>query len=259
MTLPLLRGVEREALIYRRLWRGVVFSQLVQPVLYLLAMGVGLGGLVSAAGNQVGDLTYLQFVAPGLMAATVVQAATGESLWPVMAGHKWMGFYHGMVASPMRASDVYFGNLVAIALRFTVSATAFLVVAAILGAVLSPFGVLAIPAAVAGAVAVAAPLTAFSATQDTDHRFPLILRFITLPMFLFSATFFPLSQLPTWLQPLAWLSPLWHSVELCRSATTGQWGPGGPAGALAHVVVLAVYIGVGSAWGTRTFTRRLAP
>src|SRR5436853_586964 len=154
MNVAAMRVVEREVLIYRRLWRGVLFSQVVQPVLYLVAMGIGLGGLIAAAGNTVGDLTYLQFVAPGLMAATAVQSATGESLWPVMAGTKWMRFYHGMVASPMRATDVYVGNLIAIAIRFAMSSTAFLIVAAILGAILSPWAVFAIPAAVAGALAV---------------------------------------------------------------------------------------------------------
>lgn len=258
MNVAAMRVVEREVLIYRRLWRGVLFSQVVQPVLYLVAMGIGLGGMIAAAGNTVGDLTYLQFVAPGLMAATVVQSATGESLWPVMAGTKWMRFYHGMVASPMRATDVYIGNLIAIGIRFAMSSTAFLIIATILGAILSPWAVFAIPAAAAGALAVAAPLTAFAATQETDHRFPLILRFITLPMFLFSATFFPLSQLPEWLQPFAWISPLWHSVELCRAATTGSWGTGGAIGAAAHVLVLGAYIAVGYVWGTRTFTRRLA-
>ena len=99
-------------LIYRRLWRGVVFTQFVSPALYLLAMGVGLGGLISAAGNTVDGLSYLEFVAPGLMAATAMQTATGEAMWPVLAGFKWMGFYHGMAASPMRPADVYVGNLV---------------------------------------------------------------------------------------------------------------------------------------------------
>jgi lipooligosaccharide transport system permease protein len=257
-SFPALRVVEREALIYRRLWRGVVFSQFVQPVLYLVAMGFGLGSLVSAAGNQVQGLTYLQFVAPGLMAASCVQGATGESLWPVLAGTKWMRFYHGMTASPMTATDVYIGHLLAIVLRFSITATSFLIAAWVFGAVLSPFGILAIPAAAAGAAAVGALLTAFAATQETDERFPLVMRFLTLPMFLFSATFFPLSQLPGWLQPLAVLSPLWHSVELCRAATTGQWGPGGAWGAVGHVVALAVFIVLGWWWGTHSFTRRLS-
>ena len=99
VDLPAFRFVEREAAIYRRLWRGTVFSQFVGPALYLLAMGVGLGGLISAAGRTVDGLTYLEFVAPGLMAATVLQNATGESMWPVLSGFKWQRFYEGMAPS----------------------------------------------------------------------------------------------------------------------------------------------------------------
>jgi len=255
---PAWRFVEREALIYRKLWRGTMFSQFVGPALYLVAMGIGLGGMISAAGRTVEGLSYLQFVAPGLMAATVLQNATGESLWPVLAGFKWMRFYHGMASSPMRPVDVYLGNLIWIAIRFSLSSICFLIVATLLGAVLSPWGVLAIPAAVLCALALAAPLTAFTATQETDKSFPLIMRFLTLPMFLFSGTFFPITQLPAVLQPLAWLSPLWHGVVLCRSATTGQLPPAGVVGLMLHVLVLCVYLGLGCQWGVRTYSRRLA-
>jgi lipooligosaccharide transport system permease protein len=259
MDAPALRYVQREAAIYRRLWRGNAFSQFVQPTLYLLAMGVGLGGLISAAGHQVDGLSYLDFVAPGLMAATALQNATGESLWPVMAGFKWMRHYHGMVASPMSPGDVYVGNLTWMTIRLTASSAAFLVVASVLGAISSFWAVLAVPAAVLGAVSFAAVLTAFAATQDTDHNFALILRFLMLPMFLFSGTFFPVSQLPALLRPVAWVAPLWHSVELCRDATTGTLGPGGLVGVLAHVAVLLGYFAVGAAWGLRSFRARLGP
>jgi lipooligosaccharide transport system permease protein len=255
---PALRYLEREAAIYRRLWRGTAFSQFVSPALYLLAIGVGLGGMIQAAGNQIDGLSYLDFVAPGLMAATALQNATGESLWPVMAGFKWMRSYYGMVASPMTPGDVYLGNLAWIAIRLTMTATAFLIVAALLGAVLSPWGVLAIPAAVLGAASLASILMAFAMTQENDHNFPLVLRFLMLPMFLFSGTFFPVSQLPAALRPFAWISPLWHSVELCRDATTGALGPGGVAGVAGHVLVLGAYLAVGCLWGLRSFTRRLA-
>jgi lipooligosaccharide transport system permease protein len=255
---PAVRFVEREALVQRRLWRGNAFSQLVAPALYLLAMGVGLGGMISSAGHTVDGLSYLEFVAPGLMAATVVQNATGESMWPVLAGFKWMRFYEGMAASPMSPADVYRGNLLWIVIRFTVASTAFLVVATLFGAILSPWAVLAIPAAVLGAAALAAPLTAYVATQEDDHKFPLIMRFLTLPMFLFSATFFPLSQLPTWLQPVAWVLPLYHSVSLCRDATTGTLAPGGWFAVAGHLAVLAVYVSVGYRLGRQTFARRLA-
>src|SRR5262245_14791909 len=111
-------------------------------------MGVGLGGLISAAGTTIDGLSYLDFVAPGLMAATAVQTASADGLWPILAGFKWMGFYHGMAASPISPREVYVGQAVWVALRLLASTTAFLVVAAILGAVSSPLGVLAIPAAV---------------------------------------------------------------------------------------------------------------
>jgi lipooligosaccharide transport system permease protein len=257
VTSPVVHYVEREALVYRRLWKGVVFSWFVAPALYLLAMGIGLGGMIEAAGNQVGGLSYLEFVAPGLMAATALQSATGDALWPVLAGFKWMGFYHAMAASPMRPAEVYTGAVVWIGIRLLITSAVFLVVAAALGAVLSPWGVLAVPSAAAGALALAAPLAAFSATQETDHRFPLVMRFIALPLFLFSGTFFPVSQLPSWLEPVAWISPLWHSVELCRDATTGSLGPAGWAGVGAHLVVLVAYVAAGVTWGVRAFTRRL--
>ena len=254
---PVLRFVEREALIYRRLWRGVVFTQFVSPTLYLLAMGIGLGGLISANGRTVDGLSYLVYVAPGLMAATAMQTATGEALWPVLAGFKWMGFYHGMAASPMRPSDIYTGIMVWMGLRMTASSIAFLIVATLIGAVPSAWGVLAIPAAVLCALAVAGPIAAFSATQETDSSFALVMRFLTLPMFLFSGTFFPVSQLPVVLRPIAWISPLWHGVELCRDATTGTLGAAGWLGVGLHIVVLGAYVAVGFVWGIRAFTRRL--
>jgi lipooligosaccharide transport system permease protein len=105
------------------------------------------------------------------------------------------------------------------------------------------------------AAAFSAPLAAFAATQETETTFPLILRLAIVPLFLFSGTFFPVDQLPGWLQPLAALSPLWHGVELCRAATTGsvEWG-----WAALHVAALAGCVACGWRWGTHTFTRRLA-
>jgi lipooligosaccharide transport system permease protein len=256
MTTAAWRVVEREARIYRRLWRGNFFSSFVSPSLYLGAMGLGLGGLIDARGRTAEGLTYLQFVAPGLMAATALQLAAADSLWPVMGGMKWMRHYHAMVAAPLRPGDVYVGNLLWLAARLTISSTAFLLVAAALGGVASPGAVLAVPAAVLGGVAMGAPLMAFAATQDHESRFGLVMRFVVLPLFLFSGTFFPISQLPGPLQPLVWLSPLWHSVELCRAATTGHWAAPGPT--LAHLVLLVALLMASGLAGIRSFTARLA-
>lgn len=252
----LLRVVEREAQIYRRLWRSSVFTYFVGPALYLAAMGLGLGGLIEANGSFASDVTYLQFVAPGLLAATVMQSAAADSLWPVMGGMKWMRSFHSMAATPLTPAQILAGELCWSSIRVALSATIFLLVAGVLGALASPWAVLAVPAAVLTALAFSAPISAFSATQESDTRFPLVMRFVILPLFLFSGTFFPLSDLPAWIQAAMWLSPLWHGVELCRAATTGHVVSA--VAVVGHVVVLAAFVVGGFRWGARAFRTRLA-
>ncbi len=249
------RVVEREARVYLKLWRGLAFSTFVAPVLFLAAMGFGLGDLVDQNSGDVGGVSYLEFIAPGLLIASAAQMASGEAMWPVLAGMKWMRFYHGMMASPVEARHIYAGHLIWSGMRACLSAAAFLIVGAVLGAIPSWWGVLAIPVAALTAAAVSAPLSAYSAAQENDISFPVILRLIVMPLFLFSGTFFPISQLPEWLQKVALASPLYHGVELARGATTGVFD----SSMWAHVAVLGVYIAVGSFFGIRTYANRLSP
>jgi lipooligosaccharide transport system permease protein len=256
MSTPLsARVVEHQVAVFRRFWRTSLTFYVLNPLLFVGAMGVGLGGLVEERTGNVGGVPYLTFVAAGLLAASAMLGATAESLWPIMAGTKWVRTFHAMVATPLRPADVYTGIVTWTAARAAVGASIFLAVAALLGAVPSPWGIAAVPATALCAAAFAAPLTAFAASQETDARFPLIMRLGVMPLFLFSGTFFPTSQLPDALRALAVLSPLWHAVELCRGATTGSidlWP------AVGHVVVLTACVGAGWLWGTRTFTRKLA-
>jgi lipooligosaccharide transport system permease protein len=254
-TPTLLRVVEREARVYRRLWRGNVFSSLLTPVLFLAAMGVGLGDLVDQRSGGAGGVSYLDFVAPGLLAASAAMVAAGESMWPVLGGLKWMRTSHGMVSTPIEPRDVHAGLVVWATARTAITAVAFVAVATLFGAVPSFWGVLAVPAAALGAAAFAAPISAFSATQDTDAAFPMIFRLGVIPLFLFSGTFFPVDRLPGWAQPLVVCSPLYHCVELCRSATTGR---GNLPAIVTHVVVLIAFAALGLALGRRSFTHRLA-
>jgi lipooligosaccharide transport system permease protein len=257
-SVAVLRVVEREALVYRRLWRGSVFSHFVAPTLYLAAMGVGLGGLVDARNQLTEGTTYAQFVAPGLLAATVMQSLVAESLWPVMGGIKWIRNFHAMAATSMTATDIFTGLLVWNALRVMISSAIFLAVALAFGALASPWAVLAIPAVVLCGISFAALVSAFTATQESDERFVLLMRIGVLPLFMFSGTFFPITQLPAWLQGLAWISPLWHGIELCRAATTGIAPSGGAGVLVAHVLALVAFVAVGWLWGTRGFQNRLA-
>lgn len=256
MPVPtMLRVVEREAHVFLRLWRGSVFSGVVTPVLFLAAMGIGLGGVIDERDRAVDGLRYLEFVTPGLLAASAVLQGAAESLWPVMGGMKWMRQFHGMVATPIPPGDVYGGRLLWAGVRTAGGATLFLAVATAFGGVRSPTAVLAIPAAALAAVSLSAPLSAFAATQDTDLSFTLIMRVAVLPLFLFSGSFFPIEQLPSAVRPLALASPLWHGVELCRMATTGRVDA---SAVPLHLGVLLALTAVGWIWGRRTFSRRLA-
>jgi lipooligosaccharide transport system permease protein len=249
------RIVEREWTVWLRLWRGSVFSYVFAPLLFLAAMGIGLGDLIDKHQGSVEGLDYLEFITPGLMAASTTMAAAAESLWPVMFGVKWGGTYHAAVSTPIEAREVYLGQLTWTGIRTSMSATVFLAIAAILGGVASFWGVLAIPAAVLGALAIAAPLSAWAIERESDGAFSVVMRIVVFPLFLFSGTFFPISRLPDWLEPVALLSPLYHAVELCRAATTGDIAF---LEGFGNVLVLLVFIAGGVLWGERTFRKVLS-
>ncbi len=255
-----LRQTEHELLKHRQVWRTSLASWFLTPLLFLGSLGLGIGQAIDRSGAAgtaaLGGVRYLAFLAPGLLAATAMQVGAGESLWSVQGGFKWHRFFHASAATPLRPTDVFLGWMTWITIRLVLSATAFVAVAALLGAVRSPLALLAVPAAALTGLAFAAPLTAFTATCQQESTFPLIMRFGVMPLFLFSGAFFPLSQLPATLQAVAQATPLWHGVDLCRALMLGTVDLGS---ALIHVAVLALFIVGGLAWGTSTFTRRLAP
>ena len=252
------RIVEREVHVMRRLWHGIAFSAFVSPLLFLVAMGVGVGGYIDERSVAALDgLSYVQFVAPGLLAASILQLAVGDSLWWVMGGTKWDRRYHAMVASPLEPIDVLGGHLAYEALRSAASTVAFLIVAAPLGALASWWALASPLLATLMVVAIAAPVSAWSTYTDSDRSFSVIMRVGVAPLFLFSGTFFPVSTLPGWGQALVNVSPLYHGVELLRAATTGR-SPGAVALA-SHAAVLGVLALVGWMIARHTFARRLAP
>jgi lipooligosaccharide transport system permease protein len=255
-AVPMLLVAEREARVWGHLWKTSLLTGVLMPVLFLGAMGVGLGGLVDENQGTVAGVEYLAFVTPGILAATALQAAAGESLWPVMAGIKWVKTFHAAAATSLSPGQVFGGYATWVTVRMLINAGLFVAVAAVIGGVISPWGVLAVPAAALGGLAFAAPLTAYSAGRDSDQSFSIIMRIAVVPMFLFSGTFFPVDQLPDWLEPLARVTPLWHAVELCRGATTGTLSL---AGAVGHSAFLLAVVAVGCWWGVSTFRAKLAP
>jgi lipooligosaccharide transport system permease protein len=240
---------------YRRTWQGSIYSSVLNPVLYLGAMGLGLGKLVDQhAAASLGGVSYLAFLAPGLLAAGAMQTAVGESTYPILASVKWLKTYQAAVSSPLRPVDLFRGHLLFVAFRLVMNAVIFLVVMAAFGAVNSFWAIVTIPAALLTGLAFAAPVEAYAITCEKDTSISLIFRFVMIPLFLFSGTFFPVSQLPAVIRPLAYLTPLWHGVALCRSLSLGtaQLGP-----SLLHVGYLIAVIVIGLYAGGRTYRRRL--
>jgi lipooligosaccharide transport system permease protein len=251
------RVFEHRLMSYRRTFRASLFSSFGIPILFLAAMGFGLGGYVDATPDAVlAGLTYLQFLAPGLLAATVMQAGSFESTFPILGGLQWNRIFHAMFATPIRPRDVVLGNLAWIALRLTMVAAIFGLVIVAFGASRSWLIVLAVPAAVLTGLAFSTPIMAFTATQRTPDRFAAMFRFGVTPLFLFSGTFFPIESLPSYLQPIAWLSPLWHGADLCRQLMLGTIGDN-PGLALIHASVLIAITVMGTAVAFRTVEARL--
>ncbi len=246
---------EYHARVFRQLWQTGAVSMVVTPVLYLLAMGVGVGQLVDAQPSPaLGDSSYLQFVAPGLMAAAAMQTAMGAALFPVLASVKWMKTAYALSATPVRPFDLMLGHQLWLAVQMTVGGIVFLGVAAVAGVVRSPMAVLAPLAAALGGLAYSSIGAAWAIGREHEWSFMPILRLGILPSFLLSGTFFPISQLPELLQPLAAVMPLWHSVSLSRGVMDGSLDG---LQAVGHTGVLLAYVALGLAWGARSYRARL--
>jgi lipooligosaccharide transport system permease protein len=251
------RVIEHRALQYRRTYRASLFSSFGIPVLFLTAMGLGLGGYVDQNPDpSLAGLTYLQFLAPGLLAATVMQAGSFEAAFPILGGLQWNKIFHAMFATPIRPLDVALGNIVWIAIRLTMVAVVFAVIVVAFGASRSSLIILAIPAAVLTGLAFTTPIMAFTATQRTPDRFAAMFRFGITPLFLFSGTFYPVESLPSFLQPIAWISPLWHGVDLCRALMLGTIDRD-PLLHVIHVAVLVAITVLGTLAAARTIEARL--
>ncbi len=241
--------------VYRRIWRSSIWSSVLGPLFYLGAMGFGLGSLVDRHGTaSLGGVSYLAFVAPAILASGAMNTAMGEASYPVFGSVKWNKIYIGAQASPLRPADIFRGHLMFMTMRIAMNAAVVTVFMWAFGATRSGWAVLAWPAAVLTGLAFAAPIAAWAVTVRTENSFAYMFRFGMMPLMLFSGTFFPLSQLPGWLRLLAYATPLWHGVALCRALSLGN---ADLPGSLLHVAYLAALGGIGVWAGARTYRRRL--
>jgi lipooligosaccharide transport system permease protein len=247
-----LRAYEYWLYTYRRTWRGTFMSSLLNPLLYLTALGVGLGKLVNRGSTPLG-VPYLDFVAPGMLAATAMQISAIEGAFPIRAAIVWTRTYFGMLATPLRVADLIAGHLLYVSTRVLGAASIYLLVITAFGAVHSWAAVFAPLIGVAVGLAFAAPVSAISAWSESEVFNPLF-RFVITPMFLFSGTFFPVERLPHVLRLVAYLTPLWHGVDAVRALTLGTATLDRE---LLHVAYLLAFAAVGAVFSYRAHRGKL--
>jgi lipooligosaccharide transport system permease protein len=256
-TVPAFRELAYWLDRYRRTWRGSAVMSVANPLLFVAAIGAGLGKLVDQHDSvYLHGVSYLKFMAPGLVAAAAMQIAYLESAGPVLQSARPGGNYRTAVAAPMRPADVLAGHLLFIAFRIALSAAAVIAVITATGVIGPATAIELLPAAVLTGLAFATPVAAFAVTVDRPVALNAVYRFVIMPLYMFSGTFYPTAQLPAWLRGAVLFSPLWHGVQLCRSITLGT---ATPAGTAVHLAVLAVLVVAGVLAASRTYTRQLAP
>lgn len=242
----------------------IVVGSLGQPIIYLLGLAVGLAALIQAPVVDGGrEVPYLVFVAPALLMTAAIAVASEEFTYPVFAGFKWRRYFYGFNASPLSSPQIANGVINGAAARMLFAVTAYygfiwVFFAVLYGGMPNPgTGWLAIPVGVLAGLSFGIPLMAYSATLEDDKgQIPMVQRFIFIPMFLFSGTFYPLGNLPAPLPVIGWISPLWHASELGRIAMYG--GPDDIGPAVLHLVYLLLLAAIGYLIARRLFERRLA-
>ena len=242
---------ERNAWVYLRLWWMFV-SGFFEPLFYLLSIGVGVGELVG--GVEVGGKTipYEAFVAPGMMASAAMNGAVFDATFSIFFKLKYMKLYDSVVATPMSSIDIAAGEIGWSLIRGGSYAIAFLVSMTVLGFTESWWAVLAVPAALLIGFAFSAAGMALSSFLRTWHHFDYI-NLALIPLFLFSATFYPLDVYPRTLQLVVQLSPLYHGVALTRALCLGDLSPD----LLVHVAFLTLVGAIGLALTGRRLERLL--
>jgi lipooligosaccharide transport system permease protein len=240
-------------------WRGSIIGVSIgNPVIYLAAIGIGVGSLVdaNAGGNGIDGVRYLVFLAPALLATAAIQATMDETMFPTMAGFKWQKNFFAIHATPLQPRQIADGVLLGALARTGFTVITYSLILLMFGALGDSRAWLMIPAAIfAGAAWGSLMMAITTFIIDDDGYFAIIGRFVVAPMFLFSGTFYPLSQMPIFLQWIGWISPLWHATEIGRFLSYGHSVE--PWLMVVHFVYLVIMLVGGLTFARRRFEKLL--
>jgi lipooligosaccharide transport system permease protein len=234
------RMIQRNLIVYKHAWM-IIFSGFFEPLFYLISIGLGLGGMI----GLVDGIPYSAFVAPGLLASSCMNGAITDGFFNIWFKLHHEKTYEGVLATPMRVADIAFGEMLWAVTRGSLYAATFIVVVSIVGRllgtpmILSPWVLLALPAALLASASFSSLALCATTFVRKIQDFDVVMGMAVLPMFLFSGGFFPVSQLPSVVQWLIVIFPLYHAIEVLRSLTTGrvEWSI---VGHVAYLIVVGV-------------------
>jgi Nod factor-specific ABC transporter NodJ protein len=250
-----LRVFSRHWLVYRRTWLGSIVIGLVNPLLFLTGIGIGIGKLIDVNSGGVDGVAYLAWLAPGILAASAMQMSFITAGFNVFREAAPFGSYPSAAATPLSSTDILVGHQLFAAYRIALLSVGFVLVQIVIGAAVSTWGaLLSVLAACLTGLAFSGPVAAWTVTVRRFATLQTVFRFIVQPLYLLSGTFFPLSAAPGWLQKLAYLSPLWHGVVLCRGLSLGTLTA---TQLLVHGGILVLLAAGGLLCARLTYRRRL--
>ena len=240
-------------------WIWLIISlAIANPVLYLVSIGLGVGAYIdkNTGGMGVDGVSYITFLAPALLATAAIQGAIDESVYPTLEGFKWNKIFFSMNSTPLSGNHIAMGVFLNSLIRVTFTAIIYWLVMLAFGVLESPRAWMAIFTAIMAGAAFGAMMQALAGMlENEDIFFTVLQRFVIMPLFLFSGTFYPLTNMPIYLQWIGWISPLWHATELGRWLTYSH--EISTLMLYTHFIFLNSLLLIGIIASRRIFTRRL--
>jgi lipooligosaccharide transport system permease protein len=249
-------AAEHRLLTMRSFLSSIIATSIFNPLMYIFALGIGIGSYVDASGGELFGVSYLVFVGPALICSAAINVIFEETSFPVMGGFRWTKEFYAMHASPLEPHQISSGVLLAALIRGVFTVFVFWFFLSVFGVMPSSRSWLLLIIATVTGMAIGSVIAAIAASlKEDDGWFALINRMIIAPMFLFSGTFYPLEQMPLYVRWIGWISPLWHGTNLGRWAAFEMEVP--TPLLFVHVIYLLTLMIGGWFWASHSFAGRL--